>query len=65
MNDFVNKLAKMVGFIAVGLFQLLYLKKKSTLLYSILVGNIELSTYTHQLLHCLNVPYLLAIQNML
>lgn len=27
MNDFVNKLAKMVGFIAVGLFQLLYLKK--------------------------------------
>lgn len=28
MNDFVNKLAKMVGFIAVGLFQLLYLKKK-------------------------------------
>lgn len=48
MNDFVNKLAKMVGFIAVGLFQLLYLKKKkSTSLYSILVGNIELSTYTH------------------
>lgn len=29
MNDFVNKLAKMVGFIAVGLFQLLYLKKKN------------------------------------
>lgn len=47
MNDFVNKLAKMVGFIAVGLFQLLYLKKKSTSFYSILVGNMELSTYTH------------------
>lgn len=28
MNDFVNNLAKMVGFIAVGFFQQLYLKKK-------------------------------------